>query len=197
MEYLVKHKNAPAVTADVASVNWPGFRFKPACTARLTFEEKKGFEVTLVCREANPLGRYKGFDEPVWTDSCLEFFANFAPQNTKKFFNLEMNSVGGWLFGFGEGRDNRDSLGELAKKWGFAPKARIFCDHWQVTAFFELGMLFELFGRFDPEPGYTFRGNFFKCGEETPMEHYLSWSPIRTPAPDFHRPEFFGELRLG
>ncbi|MBQ9545452.1 MAG: HAD-IA family hydrolase [Clostridia bacterium] len=197
MEYVVRTKKAPAETAAIASINWLGYRYKPACTARLVYDEGKGFEVTLVCREANPLARYKGFYEPVWTDSCMEFFANFAPQNTDNFFNLEMNSAGGWLFGFGPERDGREPLGEIAKKWDFAPKAKVFSDHWQVSAYFKLGMLFELFGEFDPKPGYTFRGNFFKCGEETPMEHYLSWSPIVSPGPDFHRPEFFGDLRLG
>ncbi|MDY3247127.1 MAG: carbohydrate-binding family 9-like protein, partial [Prevotella sp.] len=24
--------------------------------------------------------------------------------------------------------------------------------------------------------------------------HFLSWAPIQLPAPDFHRPDFFGQL---
>ena len=39
-------------------------------------------------------------------------------------------------------------------------------------------------------------GNFYKCGDATEMPHYLSWNPIQTERPDFHRPEFFGELYL-
>ena len=45
----------------------------------------------------------------------------------------------------------------------------------------------------DPE---SIRANFYKCGDKTAHPHYLSWSPIDTPKPDFHRPEFFGELIL-
>ncbi|WP_449033796.1 carbohydrate-binding family 9-like protein, partial [Prevotella sp.] len=26
--------------------------------------------------------------------------------------------------------------------------------------------------------------------------HFLSWNPIDLPAPDFHRPDFFGEIRF-
>ena len=40
------------------------------------------------------------------------------------------------------------------------------------------------------------RGNFYKCASATSQPHYLSWSPIDTPEPDFHRPEFFGKLTL-
>jgi hypothetical protein len=55
---------------------------------------------------------------------------------------------------------------------------------------------FELIG-VDPENlPESIRANFYKCGDKTAHPHYLSWSPIETPKPDFHRPEFFGELLL-
>jgi hypothetical protein len=37
-------------------------------------------------------------------------------------------------------------------------------------------------------------GNFCKCADDTDFPHYVSWNPIDTPAPDFHCPEFFGEM---
>ena len=40
------------------------------------------------------------------------------------------------------------------------------------------------------------RANFYKCGDKTAHPHFLSWSPVSTEKPDFHRPEFFGELYL-
>ena len=36
--------------------------------------------------------------------------------------------------------------------------------------------------------------NFYKCGDKTSIPHYVSWNKIETENPDFHRPEFFGEL---
>ena len=42
----------------------------------------------------------------------------------------------------------------------------------------------------------SMRGKFNKCAEATSQPHYLSWAPIKTPAPDFHRPEFFGDIIL-
>ena len=36
--------------------------------------------------------------------------------------------------------------------------------------------------------------NFYKCADATSMPHYVTWNPVLTDKPDFHRPEFFGEL---
>ena len=44
--------------------------------------------------------------------------------------------------------------------------------------------------------GQKIRGNFYKCGDKTPEPHFLSWSPIDLPKPNFHVPEFFGLLEL-
>jgi hypothetical protein len=36
--------------------------------------------------------------------------------------------------------------------------------------------------------------NFYKCGDELPTPHFLSWNPIEWKEPSFHRPEQFGKL---
>ena len=65
--------------------------------------------------------------------------------------------------------------------------------NWRVT----LVIPFELIG-VDPEAlPEKLRANIYKCGDKTAHPHFLSWSPVGTPSPDFHRPEFFGELILG
>ena len=40
------------------------------------------------------------------------------------------------------------------------------------------------------------RANFYKCGDKTAHPHFLSWNPVVSSKPDFHRPECFGELIL-
>ena len=40
----------------------------------------------------------------------------------------------------------------------------------------------------------TMYGNLYKCGGEN--QHYVSYYPVQTEKPDFHRPEFFGEFVL-
>ena len=41
----------------------------------------------------------------------------------------------------------------------------------------------------------TWRGNFFKCGDDCEYEHYLSWSNIPYEEKNFHRTECFGEIK--
>ena len=53
-----------------------------------------------------------------------------------------------------------------------------------------------LFGKADFSPGDVLRGNFYKCGDDAAFPHYGMWSPVLTGEPDFHRPEYFGELAL-
>ncbi|MDZ4058607.1 MAG: carbohydrate-binding family 9-like protein, partial [Bacteroidales bacterium] len=42
--------------------------------------------------------------------------------------------------------------------------------------------------------GRVVKANFYKCGDDLPERHYLTWNPVGTEKPDFHRPEFFGDL---
>lgn len=63
---------------------------------------------------------------------------------------------------------------------------------WGLLVIIPLSLIGVVEGR---EPK-TLLGNFYKCADETETPHYLSWSPIHTETPDFHRPEFFGELYL-
>ena len=45
-----------------------------------------------------------------------------------------------------------------------------------------------------PKPGDTWRGNLYKCADHTSHPHWLTWSPIIRPRPDFHVPDQFGIL---
>ena len=40
----------------------------------------------------------------------------------------------------------------------------------------------------------SLRMNFYKCGDRCSRMHFLSWSEIDLPAPDFHCPEYFGKV---
>ena len=46
------------------------------------------------------------------------------------------------------------------------------------------------------EAGMTIRGNFFKCGDDTAQEHYMSWNAVDVPHPNFHLPDYFGRITL-
>ena len=45
-----------------------------------------------------------------------------------------------------------------------------------------------------PAPGAIWRANLYKCADKTQKPHWLTWSKINLPQPDFHQPDFFGTL---
>ena len=44
------------------------------------------------------------------------------------------------------------------------------------------------------EPPKTLRANLYKCGDKLCSPHFLSWSKVELEKPNFHSPQFFGEL---
>lgn len=67
---------------------------------------------------------------------------------------------------------------------------------WAVQYSIPFTFIEKYFGKLDIKSGYRLEGNFYKCGDETKYPHYGCWNPIKISSPDFHRPEFFGDLIL-
>ena len=67
-------------------------------------------------------------------------------------------------------------------------------DGWEI--FYEIPASFvQLFvPDFALKPGAELRANCYKCGDLTPKPHYLSWNPVTSQTPDFHRPQVFGQM---
>ena len=174
--------------------------YAPAVMAKLAYVEGECFVLHMVCGEERPLVTYHEYNRPVYKDSCMEFFAIWDAESDR-YVNMEMNAAGTLLSSIGADRHERtpvlDVCGEI-----FPVKGEILSDAWSVTATIPLSMIATLYGT-DTEtyrsrlvPGYTLRGNFYKCGDETPIPHFGMWNEVGTTEPDFHRPEFFGDLVL-
>ena len=131
-------------------------------------------------------------DGPVWEDNCLEFF--FAPFGKEEdYLNIECNPAGAMVIGKGAGRADRVSVVNLLKPQMQVQTSVEKGKGWQVSyaiPFAAIGVLYQK--SYAPEKGDSFSFNAYLCGEKTPIMHFGSWSPIDTPAPDFHRPEYFG-----
>ena len=63
---------------------------------------------------------------------------------------------------------------------------------WSIVAAIPLDIL----GLHSADTPIVMKGNFNKCASATSQPHYLSWTPIHTDNPDFHQPQFFGEIVL-
>lgn len=158
------------------------------------FVENRGFLFDLISYESDPLARFTKPGEPVYKDSCLELFCNFAPQRSADYINFEVNANGAYLIGVGSARENRRSL---ATKVMPEIRAARLDDLWDVMLYIPLETVWEVYGEeITFCDGYELRGNVYKCGDETETPHWLTWSPIKADKPDFHRPEQFGTFRL-
>lgn len=141
--------------------------------------------------------------DPVYKDSCVEFF--FSPQNSAdlSYFNLEMNCGGTMLFNHHRMPDNQVS------KLTNQDLSRVKVAHSMpktvpveitdtVTWYLEYAIPFDMLNQYQkiktPTSGTVWRGNFYKIADQTSHPHWLTWSEVVYPKPQFHMPEFFGKL---
>ncbi len=182
---------------DVECVNWPEtFPYAPLCSGRVARTQDAlvvDFRVSGLDLRAQNLtdnGRQ-------WEDSCVEVF--IKDPNKADYYNFEINALGKVLACYGpvrEGRTRRpQEQMEQILRFGHlegGPLDKDGIQTWRVGVVIP----FQLIGVDPKHLPKSIRANFYKCGDKTAHPHYLSWSPIDTPKPDFHRPEFFGELLL-
>jgi len=133
---------------------------------------------------------------PVWEDSCVEFFC--SAQKPFQYMNFEFNCIGACYAAlYKQPREGilrqQSEMKRIIRFPSLAPypfneMEGIF--QWELT----VGIPFDLLGLDGKHLPKAIRANFYKCADATSLQHYVSWNPIHTEHPDFHRPEFFGEL---
>ena len=179
--------------ADINTIPWPNYPLKMPAFARVAYNEK-GLFVQLSAEEERPLARFDSLLDRVCNDSCLEFF--FCPSGDSRYFNFEFNPKGAMHLGFGTNRTH--SIRQLIPSYRsfFFVSPFIKGSYWGIEFFIPISFLRIYYPSLNLEKSSTFRGNFYKCGDETEIPHYIVWNPVVTPNPDFHRPEYFGNLVL-
>ena len=183
----------------VAECNWPKEApYTPACSGSIArckghlavMFHVRGLDLRATDLEDN--GRS-------WEDSCCEFF--IADPYDGTYYNFELTCIGSLLASKRTSRFDSDLLDPALlanvirhsslehRPWDESD--RIFS--WTVAMLIPFGII-----GMDPDNlPVSVRGNFYKCGDLTAHPHFLSWNPVGTPKPDFHRPEYFGEIILG
>ena len=149
--------------------------------------------VHLTARETEIRAEYTSPLDPVHEDSCLEFF--FMPEAEERYLNFEINPNGCLHIGLGRERAGRERLFPPDPEKLFDIRTARTLEGWEVSYRIPADFLRKCWPGFDCTG--TLRANVYKCGDRTARPHYLSWNPVNTPAPDFHRPEFFGEMSFG
>lgn len=147
--------------------------------------------VRMQAKEREIRAELTGALDQVCNDSCLEFF--FAPDTQdERYFNFEWNPLGTLYLGFGGKRETRvrqivRDAGELLNPTPFKTE-----DGWGIEFSIPAQFVRMYFPEFALEGEAA--GNFYKCGDQTIVPHYLAWSPLTSEKPDYHRRQDFGKL---
>lgn len=152
----------------------------------------------LQCYEENPRAVFENRDDPIYRDSCLEFFV--APiEDREEYINVEMNSKGAFLCEFGKGKFDRVFVSSLTEN---SPIVEAFNGEdmqgffWGVTVKLTKEFLSELYNIPKEKVGFsTVKANFYKCGDDCEIQHYLAFSPVTTLPPGFHNPDCFAVFK--
>ncbi len=129
----------------------------------------------------------------VWEDSCVEFFISF---DEKGYYNFEFNCIGTGLLGFGKGKTDRELLpAESISRIGYQANITNGVNgliEWELALVIPSSVF--VHHPFSSLKGKQCRANFYKCGDLLPEPHFVTWSDIKSPEPNFHLPDFFGTL---
>lgn len=181
----------------IGVLNWSDFTYSPYVEFSAAWSDKYIF-IKYVVEESATMAATIHDNGPVWKDSCVEFFV--SPDHNDYYYNFEFNCIGACLLAYGNSRNSREyapprilpgiiRIPSLERKIFPEINGKI---RWELavaipeTAFFRHPEF-----RIGPK---TMKGNFYKCGDGLSTPHYLSWKPVHTPRPDFHRPDFFHPL---
>ena len=186
--------------------SYPWFKSgqKEATKAHMLYDESAIY-VQFLCDDKHIYADHTEVNSSVCQDSCVEFFAQPIPQVDKRYFNLEINCCGNFLLGWGKNIEEISGnfvdpelstahLKIAASVPGPTKQESPEDDGWSVAVEIPFELLSQLSGRqIQPTRGTIWRANFYRCGGRT-NQQYACWNHIGTPVPDYHQPEFFGEL---
>lgn len=179
----------------LSCVNWAEYPYAPEVTFHVAHSDK-AFAVFFKVKESHVRAVSLEANGPVWEDSCVEIFiANPAGEG---YFNFETNCIGTSLAAKRRSKTDADMFGEeqmaQIRTVGSLPHEAIDSkaegQEWTMLKIIPFSVL-----GIDKAPA-SLKGNFYKCGDCCEQAHFLSWSPIDLPTPNFHCPEFFGEITL-
>ena len=184
----------------IDNVNWPeAFPYKP----KVEFAAVHTGDALLLhyrVEEQSVRAVAKNDHEHIWEDACVEFF--FMPASDGLYYNIECNCAGKLIVAVGKDRNERQPAPvEVMKgvdRWaslGTEPfDTRQEPTKWELALLVPITTFFK--HKLESFSGLKATGNVYKCGDCLPVPHFISWNPIKTENPDFHRPEFFGQMHF-
>jgi hypothetical protein len=195
-----------AMTTELKCFRPEGSGHRPRTTVRLLHNAGGLRGIYLVHDQFVRSIRTNYMDE-VWKDSCVEIF--LQPKAGAGYFNLEMNAGGAHLCcyiedpervpgGFkkytrlppeiGQKIEVRSSLSKVVDPEIVEPVT------WQLNFLVPFDVFVHYAGPLGKVAGQSWRGNFYKCGDESSHPHWASWAPVDEF--NFHLPRCFGTIKF-
>jgi len=185
---------------NIDQVNWPdAFPEKPEVSVEISNSQDRLFLKYTV--KGEQLRAVTTKDQgPVWEDSCVEFFCQVP--GDMHYMNFETNCIGAMVGSRRLARDKDvqplppEEMEQIQRKCSFPREAFEEKDglfEWTVELAIPLKLIFR-----EKKPAFPLKlkANFYKCADKTKKPHFVSWQPIPLPKPDFHCPQYFGEIEL-
>lgn len=174
---------------------WPG-GYAPFSFAQATWSEN-GLTLRMQTDEKPRFATLRGFTEEVYTQNAIELFLMPDPANDARYYNWEFSPAGAMFHSIGEGRPGRTPLCPDGWEKLFRVETEVSAAGWGLTFYVPFTYIKEHFPAFAPKAGHAMRGNFFKIADRTDTPHYGCWAYVGTETPDFHSPDYFGDILLG
>ncbi|PXV69205.1 cellulose/xylan binding protein with CBM9 domain [Dysgonomonas alginatilytica] len=181
----------------IDTINWPdAYPSKPEVTFTIA-HNSENILLQYKVKENEILAAVTTDNGEVWTDSCVEMFLSF---DNKHYYNAEFTCIGKALLGYREfggsaehgSKEVMQSILRLPSLGTANRDKEIGNFDWTLTIVIPCAAFWKSdIQSFD---GLQVKGNFYKCGDNLTVPHFVSWTTIGTPSPSFHQPRFFGEL---
>lgn len=194
-------KNTSALTLDLYMGDKP--QHQPKTQAKLRYDDEAIYVIFRV-EDQYIRAVAQEIHGKVWEDSCVEFF--FSPDKTVNagYFNLEMNCGGTFLLHFNTepGQPQKVDLADCQKIEVAHTLPKTIDPEitepttWAVEYRLPFAVLEKYSSVTKPASGVIWRANFYKCADATSQPHWLTWNKVDHPTPNFHLPQFFGQIKF-
>jgi len=178
-------------------INWPEYSYKPDVKFRIAYWRDQIW-LKYYVNEDNIRAMETKINGNVYKDSCVEFFISTTGDDI--YYNFEFNCIGTPHVGYGKVGTKKSLVDpEILKQirtkssLGKKPFDEISGGHhWEMMIIIPQNC-------FAYDKNLVLKkleatANFYKCGDLTSRLHYVTWSPVIIAEPDFHQPDYFGEL---
>jgi len=181
----------------VDTLNWPSYPYKPDVKFKIAYC-KDQILLKYYVSETYIRAVETKINGDVYKDSCVEFF--ISPKKDSYYYNFEFSCIGTPHVGYGQSAKNRILLDPSQIK-----KIKIRSSigdqsfeeikgghHWELMVMIPLGTM--IYDEGLELNGLNVNANFYKCGDETTLPHFVSWNPVISNQPSFHQANYFGRL---